>query len=214
MTKGLRADLHERCAEWIEARPDAPPELDEILGHHLEQAHAYRADSRRPALPRRFLPCAPRRWLVRAGERSPATTRTPRRISSAGPRLCGLGRACSSTTPRPFQDRRLRVAEAGELALAVEAAEAAAMPAVRSPPDSGSTLIGLLVRGEGGSTKSPTRSTAPCRRSRPPETTRRWRACHPACGRVLVALSGRSDGGDARARTRARPPRRRPAAGG
>ena len=35
MPKSLRADLHERCADWIETRTAAPPELDEILGHHL-----------------------------------------------------------------------------------------------------------------------------------------------------------------------------------
>ncbi len=47
LLKRVRADLHERYVEWVEA--DAPTdgrsvELDEILGHHLEQAHRYRAD--------------------------------------------------------------------------------------------------------------------------------------------------------------------------
>jgi tetratricopeptide (TPR) repeat protein len=33
--KALRAELHERLADWLETRPEA---LDEIVGHHLEQA--------------------------------------------------------------------------------------------------------------------------------------------------------------------------------
>ncbi len=39
--KSLRADLHERMADWLEARPGA---LDEIIGHHLEQACLHRAE--------------------------------------------------------------------------------------------------------------------------------------------------------------------------
>jgi tetratricopeptide (TPR) repeat protein len=41
--KRLRAELHERFADWIEARlgGDAP---DEIVGYHLEQAFRYRAE--------------------------------------------------------------------------------------------------------------------------------------------------------------------------
>jgi class 3 adenylate cyclase/tetratricopeptide (TPR) repeat protein len=37
--KELRADLHERFAGWLEERA---PELDEILGYHLEQGFRYR----------------------------------------------------------------------------------------------------------------------------------------------------------------------------
>ena len=39
--KGLRADLHERLAGWLEATPGA---LDEIVGHHLEQAVRWRGE--------------------------------------------------------------------------------------------------------------------------------------------------------------------------
>jgi class 3 adenylate cyclase/tetratricopeptide (TPR) repeat protein len=41
--KRLRAELHVRFADWLEARvgEDAP---DEILGHHLEQAYRYRVE--------------------------------------------------------------------------------------------------------------------------------------------------------------------------
>jgi DNA-binding SARP family transcriptional activator len=39
MTREDRADLHRRFAEWLQTRePEALPELDEILGYHLEQA--------------------------------------------------------------------------------------------------------------------------------------------------------------------------------
>ena len=105
MPKRLRADLHERCADWVEARPDAPPELDEILGHHLEQAYAYRmelvAGGRSPS---RCWPHERRSgWPAPDAERSPATTRTLRQTSSAAQRLCDRETPrCSSTTPRRY----------------------------------------------------------------------------------------------------------------
>ncbi len=40
--KGARANLHERFAAWLETRVgDRVSEYEEILGHHLEQAHRY-----------------------------------------------------------------------------------------------------------------------------------------------------------------------------
>ena len=36
MPKELRADLHERLADWLEARRG--PVADELLGYHLERA--------------------------------------------------------------------------------------------------------------------------------------------------------------------------------
>jgi tetratricopeptide (TPR) repeat protein len=41
LPKEQRADLHERFAGWLET---AAPELEEILGYHLEQAHRYLAE--------------------------------------------------------------------------------------------------------------------------------------------------------------------------
>ena len=41
LPKATRADLHEGFARWLEERGDGLVELDEILGHHLEQAHRY-----------------------------------------------------------------------------------------------------------------------------------------------------------------------------
>ena len=42
MPKRLRAELHERYAAWAEQREGA--ELDEIIGHHLEQALSFRLE--------------------------------------------------------------------------------------------------------------------------------------------------------------------------
>ena len=41
VSKGLRADHHERFAEWV---ADRPGEHDEFIGYHLEQAVRYRRD--------------------------------------------------------------------------------------------------------------------------------------------------------------------------
>jgi class 3 adenylate cyclase/tetratricopeptide (TPR) repeat protein len=44
-TKELRADLHERFADWLEQRAaDRLTEFEEILGYHLEEAHRYRTE--------------------------------------------------------------------------------------------------------------------------------------------------------------------------
>src|SRR5436305_439659 len=42
LPKSVRAELHERFAHWLEERATELVELDEILGHHLEQACRYR----------------------------------------------------------------------------------------------------------------------------------------------------------------------------
>jgi len=46
MTREDRARLHERFADWLETEAsDQPPELDEIVGYHLEQAIEHRRAS-------------------------------------------------------------------------------------------------------------------------------------------------------------------------
>ncbi|HZB02074.1 MAG TPA: adenylate/guanylate cyclase domain-containing protein [Actinomycetota bacterium] len=43
--KSVRADLHERFADWLQSAPgDRILEVEEILGYHLEQAYRYRAE--------------------------------------------------------------------------------------------------------------------------------------------------------------------------
>jgi predicted ATPase/class 3 adenylate cyclase len=74
LPKNARADLHERCAGWLErAAGDRLREFEEIIGYHLEQALQYRAalgppDSRSALLAARAserLEAAGRRALVR-----------------------------------------------------------------------------------------------------------------------------------------------------
>jgi tetratricopeptide (TPR) repeat protein len=48
LPKETRADLHERFAGWLAANGQALIELDEVLGHHLEQAARYRRELGRP----------------------------------------------------------------------------------------------------------------------------------------------------------------------
>ena len=50
LTKRLRAELHERFADWLEGRAGAhDEEYDDVLGYHLEQAAEYRAELGEPA---------------------------------------------------------------------------------------------------------------------------------------------------------------------
>src|SRR5207248_2812569 len=45
LPKRLRADLHERFADWLESRAaDRAAEFREIIGYHLEQAFRYRIE--------------------------------------------------------------------------------------------------------------------------------------------------------------------------
>ena len=44
LPKAVRADLHQRFADWLEAHGHDLVELDEFLGHHLEQAARYLAE--------------------------------------------------------------------------------------------------------------------------------------------------------------------------
>jgi tetratricopeptide (TPR) repeat protein len=75
LPKAIRADLHERFALWLEERAADLPELDEIVGYHLEQAARYQRDLGRPdaALAERAgerLAAAGRRALWRGDRRA------------------------------------------------------------------------------------------------------------------------------------------------
>ncbi len=48
LPKSVRAELHERFADWLEGHVELV-ELDELVGYHLEQAAAYRRELGRPA---------------------------------------------------------------------------------------------------------------------------------------------------------------------
>jgi class 3 adenylate cyclase len=138
LPKGTRAELHERFAKWLEERGADLVELDEILGHHLEQAARYRADLEQPdpAL------------AVRAAER----------LGTAGRRALGRGddRAAASLLERSLLLTRplggLDVYLELDLAQAVEAdprqaeaiAEQAAERAIGTG-DKAAELLGRLV---------------------------------------------------------------------
>jgi class 3 adenylate cyclase/tetratricopeptide (TPR) repeat protein len=68
LPKGLRAELHERFAAWLDAHGAALVELDEVLGYHLEQACLYRAELGLEPDP--ALTTAARSRLVAAGRRA------------------------------------------------------------------------------------------------------------------------------------------------
>ncbi|HEU5362934.1 MAG TPA: adenylate/guanylate cyclase domain-containing protein [Gaiellaceae bacterium] len=74
LPKSVRAELHERFAEWLDRHGQGVVELDELLGYHLEQAYRCRvdlglADDRTAAIGRRAadrLAAAGRRAFDRA----------------------------------------------------------------------------------------------------------------------------------------------------
>ena len=111
LPKVVRADLHERFADWLEERGTDLVELDEILGHHLEQAARYKAELEQPdaALGERAaqrLTAAGRRALGRGDDRAAASL-LERSLELTRPlRLDVLSR---STSPRPSETSRSRV---------------------------------------------------------------------------------------------------------
>jgi class 3 adenylate cyclase/tetratricopeptide (TPR) repeat protein len=152
MPKSLRADLHERCADWIEARTGAPPELDEILGHHLSQAHAYRIELAPAGLSESVLAARAAERLARAGRRALA-----RDDAHAAAYLLGRAAALRPADAALLVDQSEAYFKIGDFARA-EAVNSAAIAAAEEAGDArsaiaarlASTLVGLLVRAEGG----------------------------------------------------------------
>jgi class 3 adenylate cyclase/tetratricopeptide (TPR) repeat protein len=70
MPKRLRGELHERFADWLEPRAAERPELDEILGHHLERARALRLELRPAGGDEEGLASRAFEALTRAGRRA------------------------------------------------------------------------------------------------------------------------------------------------
>ena len=64
LPKGLRAELHQRFADWLQGRGVGLVELDELLGYHLEQACRYRTEL---GVPDPALAVAARSHLAAAG---------------------------------------------------------------------------------------------------------------------------------------------------
>jgi class 3 adenylate cyclase/tetratricopeptide (TPR) repeat protein len=81
-TKELRAELHERYADWLERRAaDRLTEYEEIIGYHLEQAYRYRAELGLDGESGRRLAARAARHLAAAGERAFARVDIPATIA-------------------------------------------------------------------------------------------------------------------------------------
>jgi class 3 adenylate cyclase/tetratricopeptide (TPR) repeat protein len=110
--KRLRADLHERFADWAAARAGGRADLDEIVGHHLEAAHALRVELGPPGATEALLASRAADFLLRAGrgllERAAAL------LDADDPRRVALS-----------AELGLVLTEAGELARAEEVLSAA-----------------------------------------------------------------------------------------
>ncbi len=170
------------------------------------------SSSRRPARPSRSLAARAAEQLALAGRRALA-----RDDAHAAANLLGRAAALRPGDAALLVDHAEAYFKIGDFARA-EDVNSAAIAAAEEAGDArsaiaarlASTLIGLLVRAEGGVDE-----VADGDEPRPADLRGRRRRrdggalAHPARGRVLVALPGRPDGGDARAGARARPPRRR-----
>ena len=76
LPKSVRAELHERFADWLTGHADGLLDLDELVGYHLEQACRYQTELGGPVDPaiageaRRRLTAAGRRALVQLDTRA------------------------------------------------------------------------------------------------------------------------------------------------
>src|SRR5262249_27346870 len=68
--KGTRAELHGRCADWIESRVGEAIEHDEAIGWHLEQAHQHLRELGSIDSQGRILGERAARYLAAAGRRA------------------------------------------------------------------------------------------------------------------------------------------------
>ncbi len=152
MPKRLRAELHERFAGWVERRADRGAQLDEIAGHHLEQAWSLRLELGPPGPAEATLAERAAASLTRAGRGALARddahaaasllARAAALSDDDGPLLVDLGEALFGLG---------RFAEAERVYGAAERAAAAAGDA-RSEVAArlSSAVIGLYVRAESG----------------------------------------------------------------
>jgi class 3 adenylate cyclase/tetratricopeptide (TPR) repeat protein len=106
--KDLRAELHERFAEWVpRAAGERSIEFDEVVGHHLEQAYRYRSQLGVEDEAMRSLGLRAARPLAAAGGRA-----LERRDMSAAADL--LERA-AGLLPAAAEERRLVLLRLGEV---------------------------------------------------------------------------------------------------
>jgi len=136
LTKESRARAHAELADWLERRAAALPAHDEIVGHHLEQAHRYRQELG-------HVDDATRELARRAG----------RRLASAGRRLLDRHEAAVASSLLERASRLLdgedpeRLELLPELARAlrmhgsIEAAERAANATIDAGRRAGNALV-------------------------------------------------------------------------
>jgi class 3 adenylate cyclase len=149
--KRLRAELHERFADWAEERAGDRPEFDEILGHHYEQAHALRLGLGPGGAAEASLAARATERLARAGRRALA-----RDDAHAAVSLLGRAAALRAADAELLVDLGEALFDAGELAEAERVNGEAAAVALASGDSRSelaarlsSAMIGLLVRSEG-----------------------------------------------------------------
>ena len=143
LPKAVRAELHERFADWLTESGRDLVELDEILGYHLEQSTRYRQELGSPRTEHdRDTATRGAERLCAAGER--ALVRRDRR---AGANLLRRGLALLAPDARPLElewKLALALMESGDLAGALKEADELAARGAASG-DRRVELYGLLV---------------------------------------------------------------------
>lgn len=150
MPKRRRGELHERFADWVESRAPDAAEYDEILGHHLEQALAYRLALAPAGAPEAALAERAAGRLARAGRRALA-----RDDAHAAVNLLGRASTLRAEDPALLLDHADARAQLGEIRAAEETFGAALEAAVVSRDRRTEIcaqlelgMIGLLTRAE------------------------------------------------------------------
>jgi class 3 adenylate cyclase/tetratricopeptide (TPR) repeat protein len=115
LPKAVRADLHERFADWLEQHGQDLVELDEIVGYHLEQAYRYWAEL--GPVDDSHLPLA---------------TRAAERLAAAGRRAFTRGDAAAQVS---LFSRALELNPVANRDLEVELALAEALMSARGPAE-------------------------------------------------------------------------------
>ena len=129
--KEVRAELHERFADWLGRRRATGARLEEIVGYHLEQAYRYARGARpaRRAGGARSASARPPAASPRA-DRADARRRPGRRTTSSGernsllPKDTGVARALPRSSPVS--------GDAGDFSEAARGARAGSRPAAQA----------------------------------------------------------------------------------
>jgi class 3 adenylate cyclase/tetratricopeptide (TPR) repeat protein len=150
MTKRRRGELHERFADWLASRVPDTSEYDEILGHHLEQALAYRLELGPSGAAEAALAERAAERLAPAGSRALA-----RDDAHAAVNLLGRASALRAGDPALLLEHADARAGLGDIRAAEETYQAALAAAVLAGDRRSETcarlelgLIGLLTRAE------------------------------------------------------------------